>query len=483
MNLGPRRVLLVNANTYTVPYPVFPLGLARVASALREAGHTIHWVDCLADDTPVEAALESFRPDLVGISLRNIDDVAFRKRETFFGSLFDLCARIRERTRVPIVVGGSGFSIFPERLLEKSGADFGIQGEGEASLLALIEALRDGGEIRHIPGLVFRDGDVVRCNPQVPDRLDRSPAPEDRPERLVEHYVRDSRMLNLQTQRGCAHRCCYCTYPLIEGRRHRRRPPESVADEFAQLAASGVPYVFVVDSVFNSSPEHVVETCEAILRRGIRLPWGCFLRPQGLTSELMTLMARAGLAHIEFGTDSLSDAVLEAYDKHLGFEDIKRSAELAAAARVDQCHFLIVGGPGETPSTLEETLERSRLLPDSVFLPIVGMRVYPGTRLRDRALAEGVISADADLLEPVHYFAPGLDREAVQARLAEFGKTDTNWILGEPPPSFASLVERLRRRGVVGPLWTYFARLRRLPSGWTANSLREPAPLPDSRRS
>ncbi len=476
-----RRILLVSANAYEVPYVVFPLGLARLAGALREAGHETRWVDCLADSVPLEQVLGEFDPHLVGVSLRNIDDVAFRNRETFHGALVTLCERIRQRSRVPIVVGGSGFSIFPERLLERSGADFGIQGEGEAGLLALIDALESGGDVRGIPGLVYRDGDLIRRNPQRPDRLDRSVAPEDRPERLVDFYVRGSRMLNVQTQRGCAFECCYCTYPLIEGRRHRRRPPELVADEFAQLAAGGARYVFVVDSVFNSSPTHVVETCEAILRRGVRLPWGCFLRPQGLTDELMNLMARAGLAHIEFGSDSLSDPVLEAYEKKLGFEDIRRSAELAAAAKVDQCHFLIVGGPGETMSTLEETLTRSRLLPDSIFLPIVGMRVYPGTSLYRRAMAEGAIGRETELLDPCHYFAPGLDREAVQARLAEFVKTDANWIIGEPPPTFASLVERLRQRGVVGPLWTYFARLRRVPGGLAQNSLWIRPSNPDSK--
>ena len=81
-----------------------------------------------------------------------------------------------------------------------------------------------------------------------------------------------------------------------KGRRHRRRPPESIADEFEELQRLGARYAFVVDSVFNSSPAHVIETCEAILRRGVKLAWGCFLRPQGLDAEQMGLMA-PGRAH------------------------------------------------------------------------------------------------------------------------------------------------------------------------------------------
>ena len=125
----PSRVLLISANGYEVPYAVFPLGLAQVNAALRAAGHETRWMDCLADAAPIEQTLAEFQPDLIGVSLRNIDDVAFRKRDTLYGTLFKLCERIRLCSTARIVVGGSGFSIFPERLLERSGADFGIQGE------------------------------------------------------------------------------------------------------------------------------------------------------------------------------------------------------------------------------------------------------------------------------------------------------------------------------------------------------------------
>lgn len=456
------RVLLISANGYGVPYPVFPLGLVHLSAALRAAGHQTRWVDCLCDSEPIEQIVATFQPDVVGISLRNIDDVAFRKRETFYGSLLDLCGCIRECSKARIVVGGSGFSIFPERLLERSGADFGIQGEGETGLLALLEALQQGDDHRGIPGLVYRDGGRVLRNPQSHDRLDRVVSPEDRPERLVRYYLERTLLLNLQTQRGCAFECCYCTYPLIEGRRHRRRPPEMVADELAELEARGARHVSIVDSVFNSSPTHVIETCEAILRRGVRIKWSCFLRPQGLTHEQMTIMARAGLTHVEFGSDSFSDRVLQSYGKNLRFDDIRKAADLAAGANVDQCHFLVLGGPGESKETVEETWANSRLLPGVVVLPVVGMRVYPGTNLHARAVTEGIIREDGDLLEPCHYVAPGLTAEFIFDRLAEIARTDRNWIIGDPPASFHQVVERLRRRGIAGPLWTYFAMLQRL---------------------
>jgi radical SAM superfamily enzyme YgiQ (UPF0313 family) len=176
----------------------------------------------------------------------------------------------------------------------------------------------------------------------------------------------------------------------------------------------------------------------------------------------MKLMARAGLAHVEFGADSFCDPVLAAYDKHLTFDDIVRSSELAREAGVEFCHFLICGGPGETSATLEATFQNSLRLQGAVIMAVVGMRVYPGTALAARAVRDGVIAGEADLLKPAYYVAPGLTEEGVFEQLREFARRSPNWIVGDPSPEYGRMVRRLRSRGVVGPLWSYFALLQRI---------------------
>jgi len=230
----------------------------------------------------------------------------------------------------------------------------------------------------------------------------------------------------------------------------------------AQLEAQGAKYVFIVDSVFNSSPRHVVETCEAILRRNLKIRWTCFLRPQGLTAPLLELMARAGLAHIEFGSDSFCDSVLEAYGKRLTFDDIRQSSELARQQGVEFCHFLICGGPGETKETLQTSFENSRRLNGALVMAVVGMRIYPGTTLCERALREGQIATDTDLLTPAYYLAPGLTEEKVFTQLRQFSAQSPDWITGDPAPIYTRLVEQLRSRGVTGPLWSFFSTVQRL---------------------
>ena len=269
-------------------------------------------------------------------------------------------------------------------------------------------------------------------------------------------------MLNLQTQRGCALRCCYCTYPLLEGRHYRRRPAEAVVEDLARMEQQGARYVFIVDSVFNTSPTHVSGICEGILKRGLKLQWCCFLRPKNLSRELIQLMSRAGLKHVEFGSDSFSDEVLNHYGKALTFDDILQSSQHAAAANVDCAHFLILGGPGETEKTLEETFTNSKRLPEPTLMARVGMRVYPGTPLHDQLQASAGGPPLPPLLTPFYYIQPPLTQEQVLTWLRRRAAELPNWIYDDPPPEYYKLAERLRARGIIGPLWSYFAMMQRL---------------------
>ena len=109
-------------------------------------------------------------------------------------------------------------------------------------------------------------------------------------------------------------------------------------------------------------------------------------------------------------------------------------------------------------------------LKDAVIIAVVGMRIYPGTRLFQLAVAEGCIDQETDLLAPTYYLAPGLTVDGVFAKLREFVRLAPNWIVGDPVPAYIRLVERLRKRGVLGPLWSYYSTMQRLwPQGVNGN--------------
>ncbi len=469
----PARVLLVNFNTYDQPYPVYPLGLAYIEGALREDGHVTEIWDVVPPGESLEAAVLRFRPDCIGISMRNIDNAQSHNPRSFTADLLACVAQLRAVSAAPLILGGSGFSIFPERIFDLSGVEFGIVGEGEAAIRSLLRWLRGGGgDLGGIAGLMFRNGQggtvVV---PRVTAASGGGGVPHHDPARLAA-YTREGSPLGLQTQRGCPLRCCYCTYPLIEGRRSRYRSGEEVAAELGEMAASGVRQVFFVDSVFNTNNEHVSEVCEAVLRAGVKLNWECFLRPRkGITRELLQLMQRAGLNHIEFGSDSFSDPVLRSYGKSFDFEDIRVSSESASALNIRYTHFIIFGGPGETELTMEQTLARAAALPKALYFATIGMRVYPGTPLWQLATRHEADDAAADhLLEPLFYLEPPLTVTGIHTRLKQLQQTASNWAVGDPPPAFIETMAKLRRRGKGANMWEYVELMQRLGSGLQGTS-------------
>jgi radical SAM superfamily enzyme YgiQ (UPF0313 family) len=459
---GGGRVLLVNLNRYEQPYPVYPLGLSYVDGALRAAGFETRLWDSYAGRGTIEECLDAFQPDFAGLSLRNVDNAQSHNPLSFVRDLADCCGRLRARTRAPLIVGGSGFSVFPRELLELTGADYGVQGEGETVFVELLAALRGGRAVSGLPGVAWREaGGAVRCNERRAAQAGFTARPAHDPE-VLRAYAAHGSLIGVQTQRGCPLKCCYCAYPLIEGRRSRFRSGAEVAEEMARLAAAGVRYTFIVDSVFNTREDHVVEVCEALIRAGLDMEWECFLRPRGVGRGLLALMRRAGLRHVEFGSDSFCDPVLARYGKSFTFEDIRRVSEDAAALDIKYSHFLIFGGPGETPGSVEETLRRAGALPGAFYFATIGMRIYPGTALWEQAGPGATGGRPEDFLGvPRFYLEPPLTVRGLSSRLSRVRENAHNWVVGDPPPAFTATMEKLRRRGIRGPLWEYIEVLQR----------------------
>jgi radical SAM superfamily enzyme YgiQ (UPF0313 family) len=243
------RVLLVSANRERIPDPIFPLGLAYIASATRQAGHEVAVADLCFGLHPLadlRRQVNEFQPDVVGLSIRNIDNAAYPLTVEYLDQHREVAETLRAVARAPIVLGGSGFAILPEPYLQALDGDWGVAGEGEQAFVELLAALGRGENPADIPGVAARD------NRREGAALFSAPVgrPADwatglRPARDLFDYPRYRRrggMGNVQTKRGCVFKCNYCTYPLLEGNRFRARDAGDVVDELEALMADYGPH-------------------------------------------------------------------------------------------------------------------------------------------------------------------------------------------------------------------------------------------------
>ncbi len=452
------RVLLVSVNREDQPHPVYPLGLECLAAALRAAGHEARLLDvrkAAADGVTVEAAVRAAAPDLVGVSLRNVDNNQSVGTKYYLPDLLAVLAEIRQATAAPVVLGGSGYSLFPREILRLSGADAGVAGPGEAALVALAGRVAAGTPLADgeaPPGLVCRRGeDLVATPPGRPDVVSGSP---DRDPDLLPFYWREGGVLNLQVSRGCPWGCVYCTYPLLEGHRSIRRDVTAAVDEMQGLQErTGADHFFVVDSVFNADPARADAFAGEILRRGLRVVWSAFFTPRGVTAEAVRLWKASGLEGVEFGTDALCASTLRAYGKPFSVSEVQAASAACDAADLPYIHYLIFGGPGETPETLDETIAAALALPRAVHCVFAGMRIYPGTALAQRAVEEGVLAAGEDLLAPRFYLSPGVDPGELAQRCRELGRRENWLVVGGGLEEKSRAAAAIRKRGRKGSLW------------------------------
>ncbi len=427
-----QKVLVISENMCKDSLVPFPLGPAWIAAALEREGYEVMGLDLMFSDDPggeCARAVEEFRPDCIGLSIRNIDNQDVENTEFYVDNAVPLIAAMKRASGAPIVLGGAGYSIYPTQCLEYLGLEYGVVGEGETAFPALLECLAAGGDPRRVPGVATRlDGVASPGSPGARPDLASLPAPDRRmfdvtrydwhPELGPPLYVP-----NIQSRRGCARRCIYCSTPDIEGSKVRVRPVKAVADEMESMEHEfGLGLAIINDSLFNVPEEYALDLCREFIERGPGIRWSTGLDPSA-SDELLETMARAGCTNLSMGNESGCDHILMRLRKGFGVADVERAVRTAKSVGIKINCFLLLGGPGETRETIDESVELlDRLAPETVNVS-PGVRIYPNTELAAIAVEEGVISPDDDLLLPRFYVAPAVKdwlfdytREILEAR-------------------------------------------------------------------
>ncbi len=420
------RVLFISPNTEKINMPTVPLGLACVAAATRKSGHDAAMVDLMsARDarSVLREAIEGFRPDVIGISVRNIDDQNMREPRFLLDPVKEVIAICRSLSQACIVLGGAGYSIFPESALSFFGADMGIQGEGEVVFPDLIERMERKASLSELPGL-YLPGRGLQGKRIFAQDLDVLPLPQADLWPLPPE--REGFWMPVQSRRGCPLGCTYCSTGTIEGRRIRRRSPEAIVRWIACWRKAGVHQFYFVDNTFNLPSAHAKEICRQLIDHGLDIRWWSILYPMGVDEELAGLMARAGCEQVSIGFESGSERILKNLKKRFTLKEVRRISAALSEHGIRQMGFLLIGTPGETRESVKESLVFADSLKLDSLKITAGVRIYPHTALAKVAAEEGVISPDDDLLFPRFYLAQGL-QDWLPGTLKEWTGTRPHW--------------------------------------------------------
>ncbi|MDD5434914.1 MAG: B12-binding domain-containing radical SAM protein, partial [Nitrospira sp.] len=379
-------------------------------------------------------------PELIGISVRNIDNVNFMNKQYYIEVVKNIVEKIREVSRSKVIMGGAGFSLIPELILEETGADYGIVGEGES----LVVNFADNAARGIYPAERLIGPETRLFGTEIPS------AKYD--EQLMEYYLHSGNIISVQTKRGCTYKCVYCSYPLLEGSKIRQRDSGLVVDDIELLFNKHkAKYIFFIDSVFNDGGGAYLGVIKEMLRRKLTVPWTGFFRPRGLTDEIVEMMKQTGLIAVEIGSDAPSDTTLKRLGKTFSFQDIVECNDLFARHGVATSHYFMFGGPGETEETVHEGIKNILSLQKCVVFIFMGIRILPDTLLARLAVNEKLIAPDDGLLHSVYYISPGVDKKWLEETLTNAFAGVRHCVF--PPDAIDDSLRVLHKMGYTGTLW------------------------------
>ncbi len=404
------KVLLIQSYLGGREAPVFPIGLASLAAALKADNHVIRALDLNTTSDPwktLESEVRAFRPDVVGLSIRNIDSTNKRQVVYYYPEAKRAAAIVKAtHPKATVVVGGSGFSMFAREIMRDEPLfDLGVYLEGEQTFPALMRCLHDPGQV---PGVFYRSGEgIAFTGAATPQDMDEIPLP-DRTVVPANAYHAFEDAFGIETKRGCPLSCVYCIYGFLNGKKYRFRSPARVVDDIESLLnQTGAQRYTFVDSIFNVPARHAADICAEIERRGIRAPWSAWFCESELDADLLDACRRAGCDHFIFSPDGFADSTLAKLGKKTRRRHILAGYKLVRDAGVRASYNFFKNPPGQCAANLVGMLAfvvRAKLeMRGRVGFEFSSLRVEPHTDLQRIAIEEGVLSGHENLLEPVGY--------------------------------------------------------------------------------
>jgi len=366
-------------------YP--PLGLGYIGAILQSKGYSPEVYDLTFKGAEEKIPDDS---DIYGFSVTTpLSRNALR-----------LASNIRKKNpRATIIFGGAHLALSPDDIIRHPAVDIICIGEGEMTLLDIVQRLEAGQPICSVPGIAYKekDGTIKFTEPRQPTHdLDELPMPAMDLFPLKSYFEATGiRQLGMLTTRGCPGNCTFCQPMLrkIFGPTLRFRSAHNILNEITFMVdRHRLDMLMMVDDNFTQNPKNVAAVCRGMMERGIDVLWRCAGRVE-TPRETLALMKKAGCVGICFGVESGSQKILDGIQKHVKIKDIRTA--------FDRCHeigllthaFIMVGNIGEDQTTVQQTMDLiSEIKPFNINVSIT--TPYPGTQLYDHAKRNGLLLSE-----------------------------------------------------------------------------------------
>lgn len=482
------RVLLINSNRLKNP-PVIPIGLCYIASSIEDAGHEVRVLDlCFSSDpaTEIGRAIAEATPDIVGITIRNIDTCTATNPEFLIDDVLSGVIRpIKGAFSGPIVIGGPAVGISGAEILAYLDLEYAIVGDGELAIVEFVRRLENKESLSGLGGLIIRQNGVIieENQPYRPRDIDNLPLPEIWRHIDLKPYRQFDAPLQIQTKRGCELSCSYCTYNLIEGKKYRLRDPQKVAREIESLVrATGIRRIEFTDSTFNVPSHHAKAVLRAIVELNIKLDLRTMgVNPSAVDEELVDLMKKAGFRDLDLGIEACDNGMLKSLGKNFSVQDIARSAKLLQKKGIPVRFFLLLGAPGETGDTLKNTFHSLDKIVGSwdIVTVSMGLRVYKGSPIaHDLSHRKAHVPMD-NYLKPFFLEPEGMDFGELRKVVRNETSGNPNYHVNEDDrklnyPKIRIVITQLMKLvAPEQPIWRFYILIQKVKSALMMTALRK----------
>ena len=360
-----------------------PIGLGYIAAYLKQKDITVNVVDCtFLTQADALQRIRASKPKIIGMQ-----SMFSMKAQTLE------LARLLKRDCEIMVAGGPLPTTNPEAFLQEF--NVAVNGEGEQTMLDLVNATENGDNLSKVHGITYRDKDTGQIKRTSRRKfladLDTLPFPtrEMFDNNSYKNYYKKKfgyTTTAVMTSRGCPFTCEFCSRPIF-GNNFRTRTASNVTDEIEKVQSLGYERVWFADDCFTLNRQRLIEICDEFVRRRLRIGWECLSRVDTLDLELIAKMKKAGCLRMFFGIESGNDSILRIMNKQITTKQAEETVRLCKKGGIQTGAFFILGYPSENEKTVADTVRFASSLPLN-YLSFTLPYPIPGTPLFERVRQE-----------------------------------------------------------------------------------------------